>query len=254
MTYFLLLLPALVVAGLGWMVRRRSWFWGQALLVTGCLGCLAVMGWQVRQSLFPPATKPTNRAHAVVSFYLATQVQQEVAGKSGVVVLIFPPATMLEADAAQTYANAFSAPLLRGRPELEVQSVTLEPAAKGEPSGNVSLARFKQALDKFPNALAFVSYAAVPADIAEIFLAGQSNRTPFFLFDPDRNSNWLTALKQGRIRSVIVPRPGVDPAKAAGVVGGPGELFGQFYLMATPANADQIVTQLRAASGAATTR
>lgn len=245
MTYFLLLLVALVVAGLGWLVRRRSWFWGQVLLVAGCVGCLAVMAWQVRQSLFPSAAKPTNRAHAVVSFYLATQTQQEVAGKSGVVVLIFPPTTMLDADVAQTYANAFSAPLLRGRPELEVQSVTLESPAKGESPGNVSLAAFKQAVAGFPNALAYVSYAAVPADIAELFPVGQASRPPFFLFDPARTANWLTALKQGRLRSVIVPRPGVDPAKGAGVAGGPGELFGQFYLLATPANADQVAAQLR---------
>jgi hypothetical protein len=246
MIYFLLLLAALLVAALGWWVRRRSWFWGQTLLIIGGAGCLAVMGWQVRQSLFPPAAKPANRAHAVVSFYLATQTQQEVAGKSGAVVLIFPPTTTLDAEAAQTYANAFSAPLLRGRPELEIQTVTLESPRKGESSGSISLAAYQQALARFPNALAFVSYAAVPADIAELFSAEPSNRPPFFLFDPDRTLNWLTALKKGRIRSVIVPRPGVDLAKGAGVVGGPGELFGQFYLMATPANADQVAAQLAA--------
>jgi hypothetical protein len=108
------------------------------------------------------------------------------------------------------------------------------------------LAAYQQALARFPNALAFVSYASVPADIAELFPAEQSARPPFFLFDPDRTLNWLTALKKGRIRSVIVPRPGVDLAKGAGVVGGPGELFGQFYLMATPANADQVAAQLAA--------
>lgn len=245
MTYFLLLLAMFVVAGLGWLVRRRSLFWSQALIATGCVGCLAVMGWHVRETIFPPAPKPLNRAHAVVGFYLASQTQQEIAGRSGVVVLIFPPPAMLSATARQTYANGFSAPLLRGHPELEVQIVTLGASAKGNSSAGAALAAFREALAKFPNALAYVAYAAVPADFAELFPSGQSRLTPFFLFDPDGTTNWLKALKQGRIRSVIVPRPGMDHAKGAEVSGGPGELFSSFYLMATPANADQVASQLR---------
>lgn len=255
MTYFLLLLAAFTVAGVGWLVRRNSQFWGQTLLVLGCVGCLAVMVWQVRQTLFPPAPKPTNRAHAVVSYYLASQTQQEIIGRSGVVAVVFPPPSIMSAEDVETYGNAFSAPLLRGRPELRVEIITLEPPAKGKgnTSGGVSLAGLKQAVAKTPNALAYVIYAPVPADIGELFSPGSTATTPpCFLFDPDGGVNWLTALKQGRIRSVIVPRPGVELAKGTGVVGGPGELFGQFFFLATPANADQIAGQLGAPRTAGT--
>ncbi|MCW5554357.1 MAG: hypothetical protein KIS67_19630 [Verrucomicrobiae bacterium] len=242
MTYYLLLLPALAVAGLGWLVRRRYLLLSQVLMVGGALGCLAIMGWQARQSLFPPTEKMPNRAHAVVSFYLANQTQREIAGRTGVVVLIFPPAKQLNARLAEDYANAFSAPLLRGHPEWQVQSVTLEAPPKGQA---VSLAEFQQAIARFPDALAYVSYASVPADIAELFPEGQPS-PPFFVFDPDGTVNWLTALKQGRIRAVILPRSGVDPAKQAGIGGDPGAIFNQLYYLATPANADQIAATLGA--------
>lgn len=210
------------------------------LMVIGGLGCLGVMGWQARQSLFPPTEKMPNRAHAVVSFYLANQTQREIAGRTGVVVLIFPPVKQLNAKLAEDYANAFSAPLLRGHPEWQVQSVALEPPAKGQA---VSVADFQQAVAKFPEALAYVSYASVPPDIAELFPEGQSSR-PFFVFDPEAGVSWLNALKQGRIRSVIVPRPGIDLAKHASMGGDPGAIFNQLYFLAMPATADQVAAQL----------
>ncbi|MBE0539967.1 MAG: hypothetical protein IH623_01085 [Verrucomicrobia bacterium] len=242
MTYYLLLLPALAVAGLGWLARRRFLLLGQVLMVIGGLGCLAVMGWQARQSLFPPSEKLPNRAHAVVSFYLANQTQREIAGRTGVVVLIFPPVKQLDAKTAEDYVNTFSAPLLRGHPEWQVQTVALEPPAKGQA---VSLAEFQQAVAKFPDALAYISYASVPADIAGLFPSEQPSR-PLLVFDPEGSVNWLNALKQGRIRSVIVPRPGIDPAKQAGIGGDPGAIFNQLYFLATPASADQVAAQLAA--------
>jgi hypothetical protein len=242
MTYYLLLLPALALAGLGWLARRRFVLLGQVLMVIGGLGCLGVMGWQARQSLFPPTGKLPNRAHAVVSFYLANQTQRAIAGQGGVVVLIFPPRKWLDAETAENYANAFSAPLLRGHPEWQVQSVALELQAKGQA---ISVTEFEQAVARFPDALAYVSYAPVPADIADLFPAGQPAR-PFFVFDPEGTANWLSALKQGRIRSVIVPRPGVNPAQQSGIGGDPGAIFNQLYLLATPGTADQVATELGA--------
>jgi hypothetical protein len=240
MTYYLLLLPALAVAGVGWVARRRFAMPGQMLMVLGCLGCVAVMGWQVRQTIFPPAATAMNRAQTVVSFYLANQTQQAIAGRSGVVVLIFPPRNLMSAEAARDYANAFSAPLLRGHPEWQVQSVTLAAPAKG---AGISLASFQQAIAKHPNAIAYVSYAPVAADIGELFPGGPSG-APFFLFDPEGGVNWLSALKQGRIRSVIVPRPGINLDAHAGIAGDPGGIFNQLYFIATPANADHIAAQL----------
>ncbi|HEY9171911.1 MAG TPA: hypothetical protein VI136_06475 [Verrucomicrobiae bacterium] len=244
MTYFLLLLAAFAVAGVGWAVRRRSALCGQVLIGLGCVGCLAVVGWQVRQSLFPADAKPPSRAHAVVSFYLASQTQREIAGQRGTVVVILPPASQLDAETAENYVNALRAPLLRGHPELELEIARLNVPAKAAKTGTLPLAAFQQVVAQYPKALAFVCYASVPPDIESLFPTDPQTMPPFFLFDPLRGTNWLGALKQNHIRCVIVPRPDVNPAQTASVSGMPGEIFGQFYLMATPANATQIATTL----------
>ena len=175
MMYFLSLVAALAVAGIGWGIRRRSVLWGQGLIAVGCVGCLAAIGWQVRESLFPADAKPPNRAHSVVGFFLASQTQREIAGQRGTVVLVLPPTSALDAETAETYANAFRAPLLRGHPELEVQIATLEAPAREAKAGTIPLAAFKQVVAKFPAALAFVCFAGVPADIATLFPPDQTN-------------------------------------------------------------------------------
>jgi hypothetical protein len=244
MTYYLLLAAALAVAGIGWGIRRRSAGLGQGLLVMGCVGCAAAVGWQIRQSLFPADAKPPNRAHAVVSFFLANQTQREIAGQRGAVVLVFPPTSALDAEAAESYANAFRGPLLRGHPEWEVQIATLEASAKTARAGNIPLAAFQQLAAKSQGALAFVCYAPVPPDIDALFPTEQKATPPWFLFDPQGGTNWVKALKQNRIRSVIVPRPDVNPVAATGLAGMPGDIFSQFYLLATPATAEQVAVKL----------
>ena len=80
--------------------------------------------------------------------------------------------------------------------------------------------------------LACVAYAAVPTGIAELFRSGQAGDTPqFILFDLDGVPDLADVLKHGRIRSVILQRPGADPAMMAEMAG--GALFGQSCLMAT---------------------
>ncbi len=244
MASFLLLLSALAVGGVGCLVRRRSALWGQGLIVLGCLGCAGVLFWQVRQSLFQPEARAPNRAHAVVSFYLANQTLREVAGRRGLVVLIFPPASVLDRDTAESYARAFSPLLLRGHPELEVQVATLEAPTKAGKPGDLPLAAFKQVVARFPNALTFVCYGSVPVDIEQLFPTEQKNPPAFCVYDPAGTTNWASALKKGRVQLVIVPRPGVNPATSAGIAGPPGEIFDQLYLLATPETADQVVAQL----------
>jgi hypothetical protein len=246
MMYFLSLLVALAVAGIGWVIRRRSALWGQGLIAVGCVGCLAAIGWQVRQSLFPADARPPSRANSIVGFFLATQTQREIAGQRGTVVLIMPPTSALDAETAETYVNAFRAPLLRGHPELEVQIATLEAPARNAKAGTIPLAAFKQAVAKFPGALAFVCFTGVPADIETLFPPDQPTVPPVFVFDAAGTTNWVHALAQHRIRSVIVPRPDVNPAAMNGIAGLPGEIFGRLYYLATPETAEQIAEKLAA--------
>ena len=188
--------------------------------------------------------KAPNRAHAVVSFYLANQTLRDVAGRRGQVVLIFPPASVLDEDTAESYARAFSPLLLRGHPELEVQVARLEAPAKAAKSGDLPLAEFKQVAARFPTALAFICYGSVPADIGELFSPEQKNPPALCVYDPAGTTNWAGALKKGLIRLVIVPRPGVDPTRQGGIAGAPGDIFNQLYLLSTPDTADQVAAQL----------
>ncbi len=243
MTYYFFLVLALAFAGLGCWVRRRSPFWGRAMLIVGILGCAACLAWQVRQHLFTPAAKGPDRGQAVVGYFLANQVLSEARGQQGCVVLFFPPESVLGAEAVGTYAGTFSR-VLRGFPGLKVQVLTLAVPPRAAKAGLVPLAAFQQAASNAPPAVAYVSFAGVPADI-ENFLPTAGQRGPgFFVFDPWRTTNWLGALKKGRVQCVIVPRPGVDPEPDAEVSGEPHEVFRRLYLMATPATAEKIAADL----------
>jgi hypothetical protein len=244
MTYFLLLLPALVVAGLGTLVRRRSVLWGNVLCGVGIAACMGLIGWQVRQSLFTPDAALPNRAQAVVSVAFANQALMDAAGKQGSVVLVFPAQRFLDAATARSYENTFTPLLLRGHPELQVEVVRLEPRAKGGRSDVNPAAFFKPAHAKLSGALAVISYAGFPGDFDEVFPTNALKVPPLYVFDPQRTTNWVQALKEGRIRSVIVPRPGIEPAKSGGVAGDPGDIFNQLYLMATTSTAEQVAGQL----------
>lgn len=243
MTYYLLLLPGLVVVVLGLVVRRRAAAWGQGLLLAGCAICLGAFGWQVRQSFYVNVPKVPSRANTVVGYRFAMQLQAMLAGRTGKVVVLLPAS--LSAEAAESTAGAFSAPLLRGHPELSVEVVRLESPKHGASSPAVDGAAFKHTLEKFADALAFVSYAGVPADMEKLFTAAPP-RGVLLVYDPDGSANWLTPLKQKLILTVVVPRPDVDAAAAAGIAGLPGDIFDQLYWQATSPNADVIAARLSA--------
>ena len=243
MTCFLWLLPALAVGGLGYLVRRRSAFWGQALILVACLGCLGILAWQVSENLFSSASKPPDRAHAVVSFYLANQALRDVAGRRGSVVLIFPPKSVLDPETAESYANAFTPLFLRGRPN----STSRSPGWRRRPKPPSQPALPWPRLSRSPPG-SRLRWLSSPTPACRRTLTSSSRptkRRPCLLrFRPRCTTAWLSPLKQGRIRSVIVPRPGVNPAAGAGLAGPPGEIFDQLYLLATPDTADQVAAQL----------
>jgi hypothetical protein len=243
MTYYFFLVLALAVAGSGYLVRRRSFFWGQVMLIAGCLGCAGCLAWQIRQNLFSPSAKGPDRGQAVVGYFLANQVLGAAGNQQGPVVLFFPPESVLDAETVGTYAGTFSR-VLRGFPGLKVQVLTLAVPSKAAKAGLIPLAAFQRASSNAPPAVAYVSFAGVPPNI-EDFLPTAGQRGPgFFVFDPWRTTNWLGALRKGRVRSVIVPRPGVYPAPDSEISGEPHEVFSRLYLMATPATADKIAAEL----------
>ena len=155
-----------------------------------------------------------------------------------------PPACVLAAETAETYANSFRAPLLRGHPEWEVEIATPEVSSREAKSGIIPLPALKQVVAKYPKALAFVRFAGVPTGVETLFPAEPAAAPPLFVYDSGGTTNWVPALVQRRIRAVIVPRPDVDVAAASGLAGMPGEIFGKLYYLATPETAAQIAAKL----------
>jgi hypothetical protein len=238
---FLLLLAALVVSGVGVWVGRRWRVLGQVMMGLGGVGLIGVLAFQVRQNLFPPQPKMPNRCNMAVSVSLANCLLGDLAGQSGTVVLLFPPRRLMDADTEQSYEEGFVLPLRHGGGNLHLKALRLEGASHDAGQG---LSAFKQALAQAQEALAIISYAGVPGGFETLFSAGEPKIAPLYVFDPERTTNWLSLLKQGRIRSVIVPRPGINPVAAAAIAGPPDAVFAQLYLLATPDTADQIAAQL----------
>jgi hypothetical protein len=238
---YLLLLAALVVSGVGVWMSRRWRVLGQIMMGLGGLGLIGVLAFQVRQNLFPPQPKMPNRCNVAVSYCLANCLLGDLAGQSGNVVLLFPPRRLMDADTEQSYEEGFVLPLRHGGGKLHLKALRLE---GGNHDAGQGLSAFRQALVQAQEALAIVSYAGAPAGFETLFSAGQPKIAPLYIFDPEGTTNWLSVLKRGLIRSVIVPRPGISPAAAASLAGPPGEIFDQLYLLATPETADQVAAQL----------
>jgi hypothetical protein len=243
MPYFLFVFAALAVAGLGCGLRRRSPQLGNGLILLGGLGALAVVGWQVRQTLFPSDERMATREHRAIGFCLAGQIQRAITGQRGTVVLLLPPTRALAGETADTYADSLRGPLLRGHPEWDLQVATLEASAKEAKAGQIPLAAFKRALAQSPSALAFVCYTSVPADFGTLFPSDKP-ATPVFVFDIQGTTNWVQPLVQRQLRSVVVPRPEPLATRTKALAEG---LFNQFYYLVTPENATQVAAQLAAA-------
>jgi hypothetical protein len=238
---FLLLLAALAMAGAGGWLSRRWRVLGQAIMGLGGLGLIAVIALQVQQHLLPLRAKTPRRYEKAVSYSLANCLLGDVAGQSGQVVLLFPQRRVMDADTEGSYEDGFLPPLRHGRGKLELKAVRLDGA-------NGDLAAFKQALAQTPEAMAVISYASVPPGCETLFAAKSSPSPLIYVFDGDGTTNWLGALKSGRIRAVVVPRPGVDARAGEGIAGMPETIFDRFYLLVTEANADEVAAGLKTAS------
>jgi hypothetical protein len=233
----LLLLAALAIAGAGAWVSRRKQVLGQAMMGLGGLGLIGVVILQVRQNVFPSGPKAPNRYEMAASYGLANCLLGDAAGQSGKVVLLFPQRSVMDADTEQSYEDGFLLSLRHGRGKLDLKAVHLEGA-------NGDLSAFKQGLAQAKDAMAVVSYAGVPAGFETLFAPGKSEGPPFYVLDSDGTTDWLGALKSGRIKAVVLRRPGVDAHSRVGISGMPDSIFERFFIVATPANAAEVAADL----------
>ena len=239
---FVWLLGALLVAGVGGWLSHRWRVTGSVMMILGGLGLIGIIAVQVRQNVFSPEPKQADRCNMAVSYYLANCVLGDLAGQSGSVVLLFPSRRLMDADTERSFEEGFVAPLRHGRGALHLKALRLDGGNRGAKQG---LLAFKQALAQAQDALAIVSYAGVPADFATLAATGQPKLPPFYVFDPSGTTNWLGPLKEGHLRTVVLQRPGVDSRSREGAAGMPETLLERFYLLATPANADQVAASLK---------
>ena len=236
----LLLLAALVISGVGVWISRRWRVMGQAMMALGGLGLIGVLVVQVRQNLFLSQPKPPGRCEMAVSACLANCLVRDLSAQSGTVVLLFPQRRFMDADTEQSYEAGFTLPLRHGHGNLHLKALRLE-AEKGK--AGYDLSAFRQAMEQAQDALAVISYAGAPTGF-EILFSGQPKSALIYVFDPDGTTNWLAALKEGHVRAVVLPRPGVDPRGRGAIAGMPQTIFDQFYLLATTEAADQVAAQL----------
>ena len=210
-------------------------------MVTGGLGLIAIVAVQVRQNLFPPPPESPGRCELAVGSCLGNFVGSDLKAQSGTVILLFPSQSLMDAHQEQSYEQGFVLPLRHGHAALHLKALHLE-VEKGQAA--CDLAAFRKALEQVPDALAYVSYAGAPPGFDTLFSADQPTSAPFYVFDAQGTTNWLAPLKNGRVRAVVLPRPGVAPHARESATGMPEEILDQFYLVATRETADQVAAQL----------
>jgi hypothetical protein len=229
----LLLSAVLAIAGMGAWMNRRWPVWGQATIALGILGLVGVVIVQVRQNILPPQPKASGRCEIAVSYGLANCLLGDVSDQGGTVVLLFPQRRNMDENTERSYEDGFVPALRHGRIKLNLKAVRL----KGE---NGDLAAFKEALAQDPEAAAIISYAGMPAGCEALFPTGQQQKPLVYVYDSEKTTRWLGALKEGRIRAVVVPRPGADLRGREKAAGMPEAIFEKYYLLATAANADEV--------------
>jgi hypothetical protein len=237
---FTLLLVALAVSGVGALVGRRSRF-GQVLVIVGIVSLGVISVFQIKQIIFPAPEKTPDRGGMVVGSYLAKCVISDLGGESGTVILLFPSQSVMDADTEQSYEDGFVMPFHHAKASFHMKALHLD----GKPGkAGYDLAAFQQILQQAPDALAIVSYAGMPVGCENLFSAAQPTPPVFYVYDAAVTTNWLPQLKDGHIKAVVLPRPGIDAHARAEVRGRPEDVFDQFYLLATQATADQVADQI----------
>ncbi len=245
MTYFTWLLLAIAVAVIGLVVRRFREKAGMAIAVLGSASAVAVIGWQAYTLVSGGTVGPAvDRHSAVVAYFMGYEVLGDLKARSGTIALVLPPDTRSNQEQLDSLFNAF-ARVVSPRPEFDLVDVSVEASEAAIRRREVTIEDFARAIGSVTNMIACVSFVGFPAEF-ETMPAGRVGKpVPLYLYDPSGGSAWKEELSAGRIRRVIVPRPrDAGGADADDLAGPPGELFQRFFLLATPANAESIASQL----------
>lgn len=253
MNYFLALFSGLALAGAGLWLRRRHPRFGVGLVAVGTIACVGTITWQVRTALFSSAPPTLDRYSATAAYFMGQAVLDELRSFQGTVYLVLPPDRGHNARELDSIFNTFARVLVPVA-GLQVKDVVVQTSERDLREGRLSPAALAQALATATGAVACVSFVGWPRESTHPPPVPGTRAPLWFVFDPSGGTAWHAALKQGRIRRVIVPRPDAEREGHGALIGPPDELFGRFFLMARPHEADGVARALTRRSSVVNTR
>jgi hypothetical protein len=231
MWIYFLICAALVAVGSA--LKHKSPQAGNSLAGIGALVAVGLMVTQFAKEF--AGSGKIDRYQGVVGYMMGQNFIRMAPQLSGQVVLIFPPDKASSPEALDTLFNTFARTLLPFS-GLEIKDVGLEVDVKTARDGMIPAAVFDTALSQFSNAVAFISFAGAPPageSLAVWNVAGEGQAPPFLVYDSAGTENWKEPLKEGKIKLVIRPKPGVDRG-GEDVAGPPNEIFDKFFEYVRP--------------------
>lgn len=241
--YFLWLALCLGAAAAGLALRRRYPRPGLALAFLGLIGGAVSVGWQVSSLFSSGSGRSVDRYDATVAYFMGYELLNELGSRAGHVAVLLPAQTRSNRDRLDVLFDTL-ARVLAPFPGLRLHDASFQASERRIVDGALTAEDFTEPLAHITNALAWVSFVGLPKDPASFAPLADSDSPPWFVFDPSGATAWRASLKRGAIRRVIAPRPDAAPGDATGP---PDELFREYFVMATPANADAVADRIERA-------
>lgn len=235
--YYALIFASVLIAATGWFLKKRFPAWSAALTGVGACGCIGVFGWQLLSFLSGSGLAVTNRSQSALAYIMAQRVLQDAQATDGKIALIFPPDGAVEDSQLDSYYEAFARILLRS-PKLRIEEVQLKIGNKEARRGQIPLASFEEAIQSTSDAVAIVSCVGWPIQGEKLSIFDRMPQPKLYVYDPFDSTNWISSLKAGRIRLVVLPRPNSEDRGDAPNVGGPGQIFNRDFLTVTTETLD----------------
>jgi len=224
-------------------LRRRAPAAGVVLMGLAGAGALVLLGLQVRRFTSGGAGRAVDRDAAAAAYFLGFEVLGDLQRGEGTIALLLPPETRGNSRLLDSWFDTF-ARVVTPLEGVAVKEVTVRCSGRLAAEGRVPVEAVEGALAEVPGALAWVSFVGVPVGGSGAAAWPGAGAPPVYVYDPGGGTGWVAALKQGRIRRVVVPRPRLEGRAEGPAAGPPDQLFRENFLMATPSNADTVAAEL----------
>lgn len=236
------LVGALLLGALGfWLHSRRN---RAGIVLLGLAAVCAVVPnlWLYLQRERGSQVPVTARNFSILGWVMGEWAQEALGTQRGTVLFLLPPESVMPRAARLSAQAAFLDNFREDRP-VSREVVVAGPAA-GATLQVTGAAEFERALGTLGGVAIVVSFVGIPEKFETSAFAGKTPRPLLFAYEPNPGGHWLAAVKAGIVQRMVLPKPGVDPAKFS-AVGPPQEVFPELYLSVTAENADEIASRTR---------